>query len=694
MSITNYIKGDVVMNNRDITLIPSYIDLHLQPVRRLYITLEVIDKYGETIETIQGLSQSGSINISNSSLIRRTGSLSFVLYDYLIPKKASILWMTNKVRVYAGISDLSSDKDTVTHFCLGTFYITEPNVQINDADRSISINLQDNMMRWEQKELEDKFVIEAGTPLNTAVLSVLNYFGEFKTKIEFTELTIPYKLEFNVGETVMNMLTKLRDLYMDWDCYYDVDGTIIFEKMKIQVPEGEPIIWKFDEETDHLTSYSKSFSYKEVKNRILVKGVMDEKTGLTPTAEASISDDKSPFHKNEIGVQTKVITDGNYSNLEQCDSRARYELFKRSNFQEKLNLSSIPIYFLDANNAIKVRDMATNKLEDYIIDTISVGLGISDTMSISGHKLYYGDVDMDSTLDEVRKQADIIIEGIKNKGWLALSEQRIKDFYGIKGDGSKLIVRFEKQKRFGVTAYVTGYTDNSNQTLTIDLADFSPSSGDSGDNNAGKAEYSDRILGHEVVHAVMNNVFGVDKTIDMPVWFKEGSAEFIHGADERLKTIIVKNETINDNELTSLVGRGVELLEGANWNGESSDYTAGYLIIKYLDTQIIPQYNMSNLMQSILQSNKGGEQSIKDAIVEVTPFSTFDEFIRSFENNGYNYVKASVTLNLFGDELDTGSIAGSDHRGSTNLSAEDIFDNSLAEQGVSLRYFEVEFDRP
>ena len=682
------------MGVKELPNIANYADLHLQPVRRLHITVEVIDKDGNVIETIQGLSTGGSINVSGSSLIRRTGNLSFVLIDSFLPKKGSILWMTNKIRVYAGIENLSSSDAVVTHFCLGTFYITEPKVDISNDSNSISITLQDNMMRWEQEELETKLKIDAGTPLNTAVSSLMSLYGEWNVSVEFTDLKIPYTLEFEEGETIMSVLTTIRDLYMDWECFYDVDGTFVFRKMEIQKENGEPIAWRFEKESDLITSLSVGFTYKDIKNRVVVIGQINDKTGITPKAESSITLETSPFHKNEIGVKTKVITESSYGTVLQCESRARYELFKMSTFQEKITISTVPIYYLDANNVIEVVSRLSPEAEQYVIDSISIGLGVGDEMSIQGHKLYYDHFDTNGTLAKYQQTADIVINGIQNLGWLSLAEKRISDYFGLEGDGSKLIVRFEYQGKLGITAYVTGYVGDRVQTLTIDLADFEGSSGDSGDNGVSKADYSDRILGHEMVHAVMNNSLSVKKTMMMPEWFKEGVAEFLHGADERLKTLIVTDNAIDNSLLTGLVSRSIELLNGAVWQSESKDYGASYIILKYLDSKFSVGKNMKTFMWSIKQSVSAGDVAVKEAIVENTGLASYEEFVRDFNTHAVNYLKFNVTLNIGQDEVDTGSIGGSDHHGSSDLNAEDVFDNTQAVEGVSAVGFKVEFQRP
>jgi hypothetical protein len=690
--VSNYIQGNVVMGSKDLSDISNYAELHLQHIRQMHVTIEVLDKYNNVVETIQGMSTGGSINLDGDSLIRRTGSLSLVLNSFTTPNRNSLIWMTNKMRVYIGIADLSSTKQDVTHFCLGTYYISEPKVQISSNSNSVDITLTDNMMRWESIELEDKMIIEADTPLHTAVTALMNRFGEWNTEVQFTDLKVPYKLEFNEGETIINILTKLRDLYMDWECYYDIDGTFVFKKMLIQREDGEPIAWRFQNHADLIIDFSSSFSYVSVKNRVLVIGQMDEKTGLTPKAEATIVNEESPFHESVIDTRSKVIVDSSYGTAIQCESRAKHELFKSSTFQEQVSISTVPIYYLDANDLIQIYNSLNNELEIYVIDSISIGLGLGDEMKINCHKVYYNHFDIGGSLGDYQASADIVIHGIMNYGWLSLPEQRIKDFLGIEGSGNKLVVNFEYDGLHGVTAYITGFFGESNQSLTIDLADIA-GEGENGDNGFSKADYSDRILGHEMLHAVMNDVYGVMKTTMMADWFCEGLAEFIHGADERVKAIIVEGGAVSTTLLNGLSTRAVELLNGAVWKTDTKDYAAGYIAVRYLNSRLKSGKTMKDFMWSMKDLNASGYNIIKDAIVLNTNFSTYAEFVSNFTSNVNDFIRYTMRFDIGTDEIDTGSIAGSDY-GYEALNAEKVFDNSKAVQGVASLGFEVEFKRP
>lgn len=679
-------NGDDAQNS-----LADFASLHLQSIRRLHVTVEALDKNDKTIEVLQGVSTSGSMNISATSLIRRTGNLAFVLNDNLLPDKDSLLWMTNKIRVYAGIDNLMAKDATATHFCLGTFFITEPSVSISKDNRTIEISLQDRMAMWEDEQFENKLIIEPETPVDVAIKSVLSVCGETQfAYVQPTVETVPYQVEFAQGSSVLEALNKLVELYMDWEAYYNTEGYFVYQKMTMNYDRDQSPQWKFEEKSPLLLTFNETYTYKGVKNRLIVYGGMNETTGLIPKSQVDLLPSEK-FGADNIGIKKKVIVESSYTKKEQCQAKAKFELWKSSTLQEKITITCVPIYFLDAYDIIEIWNPSTGEVDRYSVNTISYGLSESDTMSIQASKVYYDDVLID-THDE---KIDYIINMISNKGWLSIPEARIKQYYGLEGDGSSLIVNFEYNEAGGTTAYVTGYLGTRTQTLTVDLADLGSGVGDSGDNNLpSKGDYSDRIIGHEMLHAVMNNAFGMDKMSTIPIWFSEGSAEFIHGADERVKGSIMEGGLISEGYLSYVIGRGVSLLKNEGWNSDSDDYSASYIIMKYIDKKITAGKDMKSLMMSIKASTKDGVSALKDAIVENTGFTTFEAFIADFELNGVSFVKTKMTLNLNGDEVDTGSIGGNDHRGAMPLNAESIFDNSTATAGLLAIGFKVEFERP
>ena len=84
--------------------------------------------------------------------------------------------------------------------------------------------------------------------------------------------------------------------------------------------------------------------------------------------------------------------------------------------------------------------------------------------------------------------------------------------------------------------------------------------------------YLDRTIAHELVHAVMSA--NVDWYANLPTFFKEGSAELVHGIDDKRYSTI-KNLSTNPTTLKSSATSG----SGVN------SYAAGYIALRYLAKQ-------------------------------------------------------------------------------------------------------------
>lgn len=279
--------------------------------------------------------------------------------------------------------------------------------------------------------------------------------------------------------------------------------------------------------------------------------------------------------------------------------------------------------------------------------------------------------------------ADNVIAGLK-KGWLEEAENRILDAYGLQGIGtSNLNIILDEGTPYGELAHVGGAVGNLE--LHIDIADFNPATGDSGDTVEGPGFYADRIIAHELTHAVMDDALGVVKMNDFhsnnAVWFVEGTAEFIPGADERLKQVIgnLTGTAIDNTRLDNLINRALALLNGATWSGNDQDYSAGYIIVKYIDEHL-DGGDFSDLMNIIKTDGGSATTALKNGIVTLSSsFSSYSDFVSQFGNlaigGARDYIQNSLDLDWSGAETDTGSIKGSDHGGGS-LSAEAVIDES------------------
>ncbi|UDM72725.1 flagellin [Vagococcus fluvialis] len=573
------------IDNLDIENLPkSAQNVLLQPIRNLKVTIQILDDESEEVlETITGKANSGDVKADSKSLIRRTGSLDLKVDEDLFPKKDSLIWFNKKIKLYAGLKDMSKSNEYV-NFLLGTFWIDTVNYSVDVNSRSIDLSLSDKMGQYQDTELEKDMKIDIGTPISIAMQKLMEHLGEKKfgfIQESNPEEVVPYTLEFKIGDSVTDIITKLRDMYMDYACGYNVDGEFEFKKIVIQKEDevAEPK-WRFDstanDRADLTLDFRETYSLKDIRNRVIVYGRGSEKTGIQPQAEVRVTDPKSPFNVYAIGERTKIFSEDKFVNDDQCAAKGRYEVLKLSTFQETADITTVPIYSLNTDDIIEVVHPETKENLRYIVNDFDFGLDVGSTMSISATKLYYSRLEYG---EEKKPLVDAIIRGISNWGWLSLGEERVKACYGLSGSGqATLIVRFHEGVYGGDQASITSYGTTKNQTMLIDLTDFEDL--DFNDENGAvtgrsKGDYLDRVLGHEMFHAVTNDYLGHDTMIQLPVWFKEGFAEFLHGAKERYEsTYQAMSKEKRRKELTERAKRNLK----GEWEGLSEDYVSSYLI--------------------------------------------------------------------------------------------------------------------
>lgn len=655
--------------------------VHLQPIRNISVTIQILDEETEeVIDTITGLAKSGSVSLESDSLVRRSSNLDLMVTEDTYPQEGSLIWFNKIAKFYVGIQDMSQH-DVEMNFLLGTYWIDEASFSINEKNSEIKVKLRDRMTKWEGKKLEKALTIPTGVPIHTAIRMFMENLGEtkfgyFDESLE-TEV-VPYKLEYKLGEDITKCIKDLRDMYMDYVCGYNVRGEFEFKKVQVQKEDevADPK-WSFDSEntdrSDLTLSFSETYSLKDVRNKVVVYGNTSDKTGLTPMGETRITDARSPFNVYSIGERTDIQVEDKYVTDDQCIAKAKYEVMKASNFKEVCDISCIPIYILDAYDTIEVVHPKTKMKSKYIIDSFNMDLSPDSNMSIKAHKLYYVSVEYG---EDKNPLVDAVIKGVHNWGWLSLGEERIAECYNISGAGTaKLTVRFQDVVAGGEQASVTSYPTTKNQTMLIDLADIAEIDFDDpngGAPNRSTGDYLDRVLGHEMFHAVTNDYLGHDAMISTPIWFNEGFAEFLHGARERFESVYT--DLTQAEKKTKLIDLAKKVMDN-NWTGTSEEYVAAYLVA-------ISIYRKSSTSQwkNLFIRLRGQSNLGINFLYKLLPIASTNDGVKTALVNEITNMNDVWTWLFNKNDKDTGSVGGIHFMNifGTALNAENVFNNSNA----------------
>lgn len=298
---------------------------------------------------------------------------------------------------------------------------------------------------------------------------------------------------------------------------------------------------------------------------------------------------------------------------------------------------------------------------------------MAGTASFNGRKLF--DQGRDSAVGDKDQLA--VLDGLQGAGgWLGNSERMIRDLFGIEGDGAAISIELTSftDGAGGTAARVvssvgaSGY--GNNLRMQIDMADFTPANLPNGGSGP---FFNDRIVAHEMVHAVMARSTNFGNLANNPnaTWLLEGAAEFIHGADERLAGDIAANGG-------GAAGRAaVVAAVGNGFSGSSLDYSGGYAATRYLHDQI-KQAGGSGLKDLMQYMSQNPAATLDDAFANATQglYANNAAFLADFATNGAAFV---ATMNL--TNADTGAIGGLDADGGAVKTASNVVANGAAAAG-------------
>lgn len=275
-----------------------------------------------------------------------------------------------------------------------------------------------------------------------------------------------------------------------------------------------------------------------------------------------------------------------------------------------------------------------------------------------------------------------VIDGLQS-GWLSAAENLIREHFGIEASGQSIKIELTSftDGAGGTLARVTGQTGSSgpasNITLQVDMADFVPANPP----NGGTAPvYNDRVLAHEMTHAVMFATMNVGHMFaNNQQFFLEGSAELVHGADERLYSDLVRlGGTAADgiNDVMAMVDDW-----GTSWDGSSEAYSAAYAGMRYLDAEIKAAGGAG--IKDIMTYLAGDtSRTLDQALANASSgrFADVDEFKADFQANGAAFISDLLSSGELTD-TDTGAIGGANASGGPTKTPESVVMNVATRSG-------------
>ncbi len=275
-----------------------------------------------------------------------------------------------------------------------------------------------------------------------------------------------------------------------------------------------------------------------------------------------------------------------------------------------------------------------------------------------------------------------VLDGLQGVGgWLENSERLITDLYGLTADGAALSIELTSFTDGAVGANVAARVVSSvgatgfgvDLKLQIDMANFTPANLP----NGGAAPiYNDRIIAHEMVHAVMARTtnYGSLANTANARWFIEGTAEFIHGADERIANDIAENggDAAGRSAIANALDDGFSLT--------SLDYSAAYAATRYLHEQI-KGAGGAGIKDMLVYMNQNPAATLDDAFQNASKalYADTATFLTAFKAAGADFIAGFDLGNA-----DTGAIGGLDVDGGAVKTAASVVPNVASRSGTDV----------
>lgn len=452
-----------------------------QNIQNKYARIELLNSNFQVVENLEGNCIGGNINIDAESDMRRSGSVQLVVTDSSFNiQSGGKIFLDKFVRVYIGTYSLVEGEIIYTN--CGTFIIDQPTYYYDAENNTLTLSLLDlmaNLSGVRNGYLEGiPTRIVAGENIRSVIIDTLALGGFTKYVCEEAPEPgiIPNDLEFSQGSTIFDILSALRDIYPNYEMYFDVDG--VFHYNHIPTGENEPVQMDDTLWDDIVISEDIDVNFQNVKNSIEVYGkthdpqhfssattissgnikltissvstleeniiygfvlpahgelvqptlyinntstlhnIVDD-TGARITlpadseekfycvvyngtnywwlggiqAYAKVEDDNpdSPYYVEAIGRIRLPLYGAGYDNIfsdHLAMERAKYELWSRTQLQNFMVISCVPVEWMDVNALVSYTSRETKETSKWIIRRVDFSLDPNSEMTIQMVKFY------------------------------------------------------------------------------------------------------------------------------------------------------------------------------------------------------------------------------------------------------------------------------------------------------------------
>ena len=261
-----------------------------------YIRLELLDFQYNIVDELSGNMTKCSINVDSNSDLRRSCDLGFVVTTSTFDIKAgSKIFLDKMVRPYVGYENMRTGE--IQWYNQGIYLVNNPQWSYNASTNEISMQALDLMSKLtglRNGNLEGiPTVIAKDENVREAIIKTIELGGftkyiceECKTK-DGTIVPVPYDIEIDVGGTIYDILTGLRDIMPNYQIYFDINGVFHYEP--IPLAYDDPVLIDDDLFNNVLISENINTDFESVKNYVEVLGHTWDVDYYSPSDKTTVS---------------------------------------------------------------------------------------------------------------------------------------------------------------------------------------------------------------------------------------------------------------------------------------------------------------------------------------------------------------------------------------------------------------------
>lgn len=261
-----------------------------------YIRLELLDFQYNIVDELSGNMTKCSINVDSNSDLRRSCDLGFVVTTSTFDIKAgSKLWLDKFCRPYVGYENMRTGD--IQWYNQGIYLVNNPQWSYNASTNEISMQALDLMSKLtglRNGNLEGiPTKIAKDENVREAIIKTIELGGftkyiceECKTN-DGTIVPVPYDIEIDVGGTIYDILTGLRDIMPNYQIYFDINGVFHYEP--IPLAHDDPVLIDDDLFNNVLISENINTDFESVKNYVEVLGHTWDVDYYSPSDKTTVS---------------------------------------------------------------------------------------------------------------------------------------------------------------------------------------------------------------------------------------------------------------------------------------------------------------------------------------------------------------------------------------------------------------------